>query len=179
MKEVERKFRLKPEQFELLVRTLMLIDKTEIRWIYDTYYEMPDQKTLRYRREETRSKFGRTTETFTLTYKGETTLDADQNKHREELETRINPGFLPAMDTLLGWLGHPVKIEIEKTRTQVENDALICADRIEGVGLFMELEGTPEGIQKALRWVEDLLGEEPALETQSYLQLAKEAQCTP
>ena len=113
----------------------------EDNWLWDT----PDGR-LRQRHELLRlRRFGRR---VTLTWKGPV-AGASHYKVREEWEVGVED--LTVMQRILERLGFRVWFRYQKYRTEytAENDLHIMVDETP-IGTFVELEGTPDAIERAI-----------------------------
>lgn len=140
--EVEVKFAVEnPDEIEEMVKGMakFVIEKEE----YDLYFNHPcrdfseTDEALRVRRD---------VEGITLTYKGRK-VDPE-TKTREEIKVRLED--FDGMKAILEKLGFRVAGEVRKRRKIYrDGDIVICIDRLEGLGSFVELEIESEDVEGA------------------------------
>ncbi|AKG92173.1 adenylyl cyclase CyaB, putative [Geoglobus ahangari] len=166
--EVEVKFAVEnPDEIERIVEEMaeFVIDKEE----YDLYFNHPcrdfaeTDEALRVRRD---------VEGVTLTYKGRK-VDPE-TKTREEIKVRLDD--FDRMVAILGKLGFRVAGEVRKRRKIYRDGSIvICIDRLEGIGSFVELEIESDDVEGAkerlFEYAEKLgLSREKSIRT-SYLEM--------
>ncbi|WP_456478685.1 class IV adenylate cyclase [Geoglobus ahangari] len=166
--EVEVKFAVEnPDEIERIVEEMaeFVIDKEE----YDLYFNHPcrdfaeTDEALRVRRD---------VEGVTLTYKGRK-VDPE-TKTREEIKVRLDD--FDRMVAILGKLGFRVAGEVMKRRKIYrDGSVVICIDRLEGIGSFVELEIESDDVEgakeKLFEYAEKLgLSREKSIRT-SYLEM--------
>lgn len=162
--EIEKKYRLTPEQRSALIRRLQDVgaqdegEELEENTLYEGGPIDFNRSVLRLRR------IG---ETAVLTYKERLSVDSDA-KHQREEETKI--GNPEAMRSILEAMGFAARVVYEKRRqTWQLGGTEIVLDELP-FGLFMEIEGTEEGISA----VEEELGTEKLeMESATYPQLTR------
>lgn len=170
--EIEAKYRLTPGQREKLQT---MLGEGEHLFQEDRYYEIPD-KVLRIRRENGQ---------FLLTQKGEARYSSEGVKSRSEEEGPLSPEEVALLERLLPWIGHPETIRVRKERRVFPHDGvLLCLDRVEELGDFLEIEAKPgEGVgavQRASAWLEQTIGLSPEqVERSSYAKLLADKQAKP
>ena len=162
--EIEKKYRLTPEQRSTLTQKLRDVgarysgEALEENTLYEGGPIDFNRSVLRLRR------IG---ETAVLTYKERLSVDSDA-KHQREEETKI--GDPEAMRSILEAIGFTARLVYEKRRqTWKLDDTEIVIDELP-FGLFLEIEGTEDGI----RSVEEKLGTEKLeMESSTYPQLTR------
>ena len=162
--EIEKKYRLKPEQRSALTQKLRDVGAQYDREEFEenTLYEGGpidfNRNVLRLRR------IG---ETAVLTYKERLNVNSDA-KHQREEETNV--GDAEAMRSILEALGFMARVVYEKRReTWQLGDTEIVIDELP-FGLFLEIEGSEDGIAV----VEDKLGTaQLEIESSTYPQLTR------
>ncbi len=123
----------------------------------DTYYNHPcrdfraTDEALRIRTIKSLSKGV----THVLTYKGKRLLD-NMVKKREELELNISdPGIL---DEILIRLGFKKVARFSKKRIVYNvNNCMLSIDKLYGVGLFVEIEGSEDRIKEIHEFLSECL----------------------
>lgn len=162
--EIEAKYRLRPGQRE---RLLDLLPPGKTLRQEDRYFDVPD-KVLRIRQEN---------DDFLLTQKGEASFSAEGVKSREEEENPLSTAEVALLERLLPWMGHRELMTVSKTRTVFQREgALLCLDRVEGLGDFLEIEANPgqgaEAVRRAAAWLADAIGLAPEqIQRASYAKL--------
>lgn len=175
MIEIEKKYRLDKESFESIKGFL---EKTNgyFSWVDKEenilYSGVPEGKVLRVRNVNRllEGKPGHKNWTI-LTVKDTPTMSEDGTKARKELETSINPDFIPALESL----GYKPSVVYEKIRYEfnpaTHRKAIVCLDELP-FGYYMEIEGTEEQIKEVEDMLEWDLSED--VEFKSYPQLTQE-----
>lgn len=151
--EIEAKYQLRPGQRE---RLLDLLPPGKTLRQEDRYFDVPD-KVLRIRKEN---------DEFLLTQKGEASFSSEGVKSREEEENPLSTGEVALLERLLPWIGHRELMTVSKTRTVFQREgALLCLDRVEGLGDFLEIEANPgqgmEAVRRAAAWLQEAIGLAP------------------
>jgi len=162
--EIEKKYRLTAEQRSALIRQLRDVgaqdegEELEENTLYEGGPIDFNRNVLRLRR------IG---ETAVLTYKERLSVGSHA-KHQREEETKI--GNAEAMRSILEAIGFIARLVYEKRRqTWLLGETEIVIDELP-FGLFMEIEGTEEGILA----VEHELGiEDLQMESSTYPQLTR------
>ena len=146
--EIEKKYRLTNQQRTDLTRRLGEIgaqywgEDFEENTLYEGGPIDFNRSVLRLRRAR---------DTATLTYKERLTVNSDA-KHQREEETKI--GNPDAMESILEAIGFSARVVYEKRRqTWQIDDTEVVVDELP-FGLFLEIEGSEEGIAT----VEEKLG---------------------
>jgi adenylate cyclase class 2 len=117
----------------------------------DTYFAHPTKdfgrtdEALRLRRQGARA---------ILTYKGPK-IDKT-TKTREEIEVDVPDP--EAMATILKKVGFTIAMEVRKVRSEfLLADAIVCLDRVEGLGDYVEVEYRAQDLEKGRARVSEIL----------------------
>src|SRR5262245_3525837 len=144
---VETEIKLHPkqpmDQILQALRTLGFQQETPRQLESDQLYDLPDE-TLR--RSGRLLRLRSTGGNFLLTYKGPT--DRNRYKSREELQTHLEDGEILA--SILRGLGYTPTFRYEKYRSSYKKSGesgVVALDETP-IGLFVELEGPPDWIDR-------------------------------
>jgi len=144
--ETEIKFRVSdPVQLEATLSSIGFHLVTPRSFESNVLYDTPD-RSLRQKREilRIRQYCGR----WILTHKRipDSGIGEDRHKHRVETETKLSDG--PALAEVFSSLGLVPVFHYEKWRTEWADDSGHCVLDETPVGIFAELEGPPEWIDR-------------------------------
>jgi len=133
MLEVEIKARIKIEEIERKLSNMRARPLKE-EYQRDIYFSHPCRD---FRRKDEALRVRQTKDEYFLTYKGPK-LD-EETKTREEIEVKVEREII----SLLERLDFAKIREVKKKRSFYQWDSIIvCLDKVEGLGEFLEIEGT-------------------------------------